>query len=256
MEAYNSGLVQAYGLEIALRAQRCAKPKSFGTLYWQLNDAWPAISWSSIDYYGRWKPLQFLAKNYFKDVILFYHPHAGKFIAINDKLVPMKCYYVIKVLTFKGEVLFEESKEIDLEVNEKRELSLLEASVFSGKESRSFVYTEIVYGLHEDNKTIVTTFFRPMKDLQLEPAVLQVKYEYSSEEIVFESSYLIKSLYVSNSKQYLKFSDNYFDVVPGVPKRVKVVSPPSSLQELKATMNFRSYREIYEPAGLSVNVRN
>jgi beta-mannosidase len=105
MEVYLSGLIQAYGLEIAIRAQRCAKPKSFGTLYWQLNDAWPSISWSSIDYYGRWKPLQYLAKRYFKDIILFFHPSSSKFIAINDKLVPIKAKYNIKVMRFDGLVI-------------------------------------------------------------------------------------------------------------------------------------------------------
>jgi len=110
-------LVQAYGLEIAIRAQRCAKPKSYGTLYWQLNDAWPAISWSSIDYYGRWKPLQFLAKNYFKDIILFYHPHSGKFVAINDKLFGITAKYYIKLMTFNGSVLFQDTNYIELRVN-------------------------------------------------------------------------------------------------------------------------------------------
>lgn len=86
MEAYASGLVQAFAIEIAIRAQRTAKPISYGTLYWQMNDAWPAISWSSIDYYGRWKPLQFKAKNLYKDVIMFYNHKKSTLHAINDNL--------------------------------------------------------------------------------------------------------------------------------------------------------------------------
>jgi beta-mannosidase len=50
-----------------------AKPMSYGTLYWQMNDAWPAISWSSIDYYGRWKPLQYMAKRLYPDVVVYYN---------------------------------------------------------------------------------------------------------------------------------------------------------------------------------------
>jgi beta-mannosidase len=71
MEVYQSGLLQAYAIEIAIKAQRIAKPKSFGTLYWQMNDAWPAVSWSSIDYFGRWKPLQYMAKRLYADVAIF-----------------------------------------------------------------------------------------------------------------------------------------------------------------------------------------
>jgi beta-mannosidase len=55
-----------------------------GTLYWQLNDAWPAISWSSIDYFGRWKPLQFMAKRLYPDIAIV-NSKDGVTV-INDKL--------------------------------------------------------------------------------------------------------------------------------------------------------------------------
>ncbi len=39
-----------------------------GTLYWQLNDVWPVASWSSTDYYGRWKALHYYAREAFGPV--------------------------------------------------------------------------------------------------------------------------------------------------------------------------------------------
>ena len=56
-DVYYSQLSQAYGVGLAIEAQRAAKPRSWGSLYWQLNDAWPVISWSSIDYAGNKKIL-------------------------------------------------------------------------------------------------------------------------------------------------------------------------------------------------------
>ena len=82
-EVYLSGLVQAFAIEIAIRAQRTSKPKSYGTLYWQLNDAWPAISWSAIDYYSRWKPLQYMAKRTYTNLAVFSLKN-GSVVAIND----------------------------------------------------------------------------------------------------------------------------------------------------------------------------
>ena len=41
-----------------------------GTVYWQLNDYWPVASWSSIDYYGRWKALHYYAKRFFAPVMV------------------------------------------------------------------------------------------------------------------------------------------------------------------------------------------
>ena len=63
-------------------------------MYWQFNDAWPAISWAAIDYYGRWKPLQFMAKRTFPNIAVF-TKNDGSIIAINDNLYPVDV--VIKV---------------------------------------------------------------------------------------------------------------------------------------------------------------
>ncbi|MCB0368208.1 MAG: hypothetical protein KDD45_01905 [Bdellovibrionales bacterium] len=87
LETYQSGLLQAFAIELAIKAQRSAKPDSQGTLYWQMNDAWPAISWSSIDYYGRWKPLQFMAKRLYPDVAIFVVKDS--IFAVSDKLYPV-----------------------------------------------------------------------------------------------------------------------------------------------------------------------
>ena len=69
---YASQLLQAeaikYGVEHLRRNrnnQRC-----MGALYWQLNDIWPVASWSSIDYYGRFKALQYAAKRFFAPVMI------------------------------------------------------------------------------------------------------------------------------------------------------------------------------------------
>ena len=41
-----------------------------GAVYWQINDCWPVISWSSIDYWGRWKALHYYAKRFFAPVMI------------------------------------------------------------------------------------------------------------------------------------------------------------------------------------------
>ena len=59
---YMSQYLQAEAVKIGIEAHRRAKPYCMGTLYWQINDCWPVASWSSIDYYGRWKALQYYAR--------------------------------------------------------------------------------------------------------------------------------------------------------------------------------------------------
>lgn len=102
-EAYQSGLLQAYAIELAIKAQRISKPKSYGTLYWQFNDAWPGISWSSIDYYGRWKPLQFMAKRLYPDVAIY--TLNNKIHAVNDKLFEVNALAIIKFFKLDGTII-------------------------------------------------------------------------------------------------------------------------------------------------------
>ena len=57
-----------YGVE-HLRRNRNDE-RCMGALYWQLNDIWPVASWSSIDYFGRYKALQYVAKRFFAPVMI------------------------------------------------------------------------------------------------------------------------------------------------------------------------------------------
>jgi beta-mannosidase len=89
-------LVQAYGVGVAIQAHRVKRPFCWGTLYWQFNDAWPGISWSSMDYYGRWKALQYNAKRLYADVnVMFNFLHTNRTgvsaTIVNDKLYDVEC---------------------------------------------------------------------------------------------------------------------------------------------------------------------
>jgi beta-mannosidase len=59
---YVNHVLQAEGIKFALEGHRRAMPYNMGSLYWQINDCWPVASWSSTDYYQRWKALQYYVK--------------------------------------------------------------------------------------------------------------------------------------------------------------------------------------------------
>ena len=52
-----SQILQGYGIKIGAEYWRQTMPKSMGCIFWQYNDIWPGMSWSSVDYFGRWKAL-------------------------------------------------------------------------------------------------------------------------------------------------------------------------------------------------------
>lgn len=65
-----SQIQQGLAIQYAVLHWRIHWPRCAGALFWQLNDAWPAASWSSIDYYGRWKALHYFAKRFFAPVVI------------------------------------------------------------------------------------------------------------------------------------------------------------------------------------------
>ncbi|MFW5800551.1 MAG: hypothetical protein ACOCVC_00845, partial [Spirochaeta sp.] len=66
---FASQIMQAEGIGEAIRHFRLNSPRCMGTIYWQLNDSWPGPSWSSIDYYGWWKPLHYISQRVFAPVL-------------------------------------------------------------------------------------------------------------------------------------------------------------------------------------------
>ena len=65
-----SQLLQGMAMKYAVEHWRRSMPRGMGTLYWQLNDTWPGASWSSLDYFGRWKALHYLARNFFAPLLV------------------------------------------------------------------------------------------------------------------------------------------------------------------------------------------
>jgi beta-mannosidase len=123
-----SQLSQAYGMEVAIEAHRTAKPYNMGTLYWQLNDAWPVTSWSSIDYYGNPKVLQDQLKTLFAPVLLSLdRKDCGVFVTSDllrniDGMLTVKVCDLedLKVDELKDRPLFEQKVKVKLDANENR----------------------------------------------------------------------------------------------------------------------------------------
>ena len=67
---YASQLIQADAMRYGVEHLRRNRGRCMGALYWQLNDIWPVASWSSIDYFGRYKALQYVAKRFFAPVMI------------------------------------------------------------------------------------------------------------------------------------------------------------------------------------------
>ena len=65
-----SQILQGFGIKMGAEHWRRTMPKSMGCLFWQYNDCWPVTSWSSVDYFGRWKALHYLARRFYAPLLV------------------------------------------------------------------------------------------------------------------------------------------------------------------------------------------
>lgn len=66
---YISQILQGVAIKEGVEHWRRHRGRCMGAIYWQLNDNWPVASWSSIDYFGRWKALQYMARHFYADIL-------------------------------------------------------------------------------------------------------------------------------------------------------------------------------------------
>mgnify|MGYP001217453694 CR=1 FL=1 len=223
---YVNHVLQAEGIKFALEGHRRAAPYCMGSLYWQINDCWPVASWSSTDYYQRWKALQYYAKKGFEPVLVspYFHGDSLKIDVINDKLSEIKARLLVRIIDFEGREIRKEEKDILVPANSSDSFFAVKTVDFlKGIQTDKQLMT---VNLLENGNSLSNNilYFRPIKDIDLPKP--DVKYEINpvdgGYEITLSSAKLAKNLYMTIGDEDGFFSDNYFDLLPGQTVNVKL----------------------------------
>src|SRR3954451_20263049 len=113
---YASQVMQAEAIKMGAEHLRRSRPRTMGSLYWQLNDCWPVASWASIDYYGRWKALQYYTRRFYNDLLVSPFEEEGKINAyvVSDKLANTPAELRVRVLDFGGKTVYEKTQAVDV----------------------------------------------------------------------------------------------------------------------------------------------
>ncbi|MCK0109171.1 glycoside hydrolase family 2 protein [Flavobacteriaceae bacterium S0825] len=223
---YMSQVVQAYGITKGLEAQRRAKPYNMGTLFWQLNDCWPSISWSSIDFFGNWKALHYKAKKSFENVLVSptIKDNVLKTFVINDNLTVTDTLH-LKLIDFSGKELWSFSKEVTALENSS---DLMHELNLEGIDKKNAVLVSSF------NNTTSTYFLAKPKDLKLQQAEItkEITKTSSGFKVKLSSSTLQKDVFLF-TKEKGHFSDNFFDLLPNKILEIDFTTEAETLNDLK-----------------------
>ena len=251
---YVGQVLQAEGIKTAMEAHRSRMPYCMGSLFWQINDCWPVASWSSIDYYGRWKAQQYFAVKAFDKVLI--SPQIDdatlSVYVVSDELKDQAAILSLRVIDFVGRVLSHTEMPLVVKANTSvKVLSQDVAAVLAGADpGKVLLSTRVMQGGQVLADNIV--YFKPVKDLVLPSPAIQMTLRSDGEGglLTLTPDALVKNLYLSLDAADGVFSDNYFDILPGetVKVRVKSALGPKALDARLKQLHMADISDVVVPA--------
>jgi beta-mannosidase len=268
---YVSQLLQALGMRTAFEAHRRAMPRTMGTLYWQLNDTWPVVSWSGRDYFGRWKALHYAAREAFEPILLSpvlgEGPEGGETVevwGVSDLPDPVEGTLHLELLEFDGTVLWQAPVPVTLGPN--GSLILWQGGLtelLGDADPRRVVLhgelrtegSEVSPGRAAPPPSALL-YLRPPKELELRTPAIRLNFAPAPEGVLLtlESDVLAKDVYLDVGRgaqdgTRTRFPEgfhpveNFFDLLPGRPRTV-LLRTTLTPEELEESLRIRTLAEI------------
>jgi beta-mannosidase len=247
---YLSMVLQAEGIRYGVEHWRRHARRVSGTLYWQLNDCWPVASWSSLDYYGRWKALHYAARRFYAPLLLSIEdaPPCQSIFLSSDLLEEWQGSVHWALTTLDGKVLASAEKAAHVEPLGATAVEKLDFSEFLNDDSRREL--AFVAELWQGDRRLATqtAFFAPTKHLSLVDPQINADVTLKEGLLAIELSArsLARLAECSLTGADVVFSDNYFDLPARKVIRVTAPLPAGwDLATARAALRVRSVYDTY-----------
>lgn len=218
-----SQIQQGEAMKMAIEAHRRNKPYCMGTLYWQMNDCWPVASWAGMDYLGRWKALQYVAKRSFRDVSLSVDSREQEVRVhlVSDVNEPVRGTLRVQLFDFDGKELYASEHPVDAEAQASFvAFRAAEDQLLQGHDpSRVVLLAQLLQ--EDDVLDSKTHYFVNDKALRLQRPSIRISEVDGSggTAFVLESAVLARHVWLSQEEEGF-YSDNFLDLIPGIPVTV------------------------------------
>lgn len=249
---YASQVLQAEAMKIGAEHLRRSRPRAMGSIYWQLNDCWPVASWASLDYYGRWKALQYYAKRFYSPLLVSPHVEDAMLATyvVSDKTTPTTAQLRIRVMRLDGSVLKESTQAIEIPPLSSKSYANWALTPFLNIEgtdsAKIFAVTDLVVGGETVSSNM--TYFVAPKLVRLLSAPIDSSLTKVGDGYVLHlsSKVLARSVYASFGNVEVKLSDNFVDLIPGEANEIKIASK-ASLDDLHTNLKITSLVDAFAP---------
>jgi beta-mannosidase len=244
---YASQVLQAEFIKVVAEHLRRDMPRTMGSIFWQLNDCWPVVSSSSIDYYGRWKALQYYARRFYSPLLVSSRLKDGSLnvSVVSDETTPTTASLRVRVMKFDGTVLHSETQNITIPALSSKVYKRIPTQPYS-----DLTNTAVAMDLTVNGKQVSSNlmYLAPTPDVHLPATEITGRLirANGAYEVRLSSKLLARDVYVSFGDHDAKFSDNYIDLLPGEQATI-VVHSPASLAELQSSMKVMSLVDAFEP---------
>ena len=246
---YLSQVMQAEGIQLAAEHLRASRPHAMGSLYWQLNDVWPGASWSSIDYYGRWKALQYHARRFYAPlrVVAIRKDGRTQVSLVSDRTSPLKAQLQIRVIGMDGKQVWSHRQDVRVAALASTPGGdFTDAQLLHGADPRRSV---AVFELIDHGKVLSRhmVYFRRAKDLDLPDPGLKATLSANGHEVTVSTQRFAREVWVGFGDLDVRLSDNAFNLLPGQ-RVVLQVDSTASPGMLRKAMHVHSLYGATMPA--------
>jgi beta-mannosidase len=211
---YATQLIQRDGMKTAIETHRRNKPYCMGTLFWQLNDCWPGISWSSTDYFNEPKAFQYCLNNLYQTLLISIHKERENYAVylINDSLKSLKGTLTIEVKDFNSKTLSTCTRSVEIDGTSSNTNYLLNEKELINNDKRS-IYLHCTF-LSSDGKvkTCNDYFFAKPKDLNLKKPLIKMALSNNGKSITIWSDTFVKDLYLYSEHSSSIFKINFLNI--------------------------------------------
>jgi beta-mannosidase len=213
---YLSMVLQAEGIRYGVEHWRRHTTRVSGTLYWQLNDCWPVASWSSLDYYGRWKALHYAARRFYAPVLLSIEdtPPCQSIFLSSDMLEEWQGSVHWSLTTLDGTVLGSGEEAAVVKPLGVAAVAQLDFSPFLDDDTRRELVFVAELWQGDRRQATQSAFFVPTKHLSLVDPKIHAEVALKEGLLAIELSArsFARLVECSLTGVDLVFSDNYFDL--------------------------------------------